>query len=188
MLTDGCWSPTRPSVFFTTRTDGWMEAWDIIENQRTPVMTHKVEVSSANHLVIWKQFQVHEGPAHCITPHSEGFLLCIGGDSGEVSLLQLSSSLVDVTKTEKVSVSTMLERESRREKILSAINKEAALKAKAKNKMKMMMQSGMLKQGEEKEKIETATKAAEDRFFELLKTQKDERIKLGKPLIFDDYE
>ena len=85
-------------------------------------------------------------------------------------------------------MSTMLERETRREKILSAINKEAALKAKAKSKMKMMMQSGMLKQGEEKEKVETATREAEHRFFELLKSQKDERLKLGKPLIFDDYE
>ena len=140
-------------------------------------------------MYLWLNFaQVQEGPAHCLSPHSEGFLLCVGGDSGEVSLLQLSSSLVDVTKTEKVSVSTMLERETRREKILSAINKETALKAKAKNKMKMMMQSGMLKQGEEKEAVETATKAAEDRFFEMLKSQKDERLKLGKPLIFEDYE
>ena len=42
MLTDGCWSPTRPSVFYTTRTDGYIEAWDIIEKQSSPVMTHKV--------------------------------------------------------------------------------------------------------------------------------------------------
>ena len=67
-------------------------------------------------MYLWINFaQVQEGPAHCLSPHSEGFLLCVGGDSGEVSLLQLSSSLVDVTKTEKVSVSTMLERETRRE-------------------------------------------------------------------------
>ena len=46
MLTDGCWSPTRPSLFFTSRTDGWMEAWDIIENQRTPVLTHKVQIEN----------------------------------------------------------------------------------------------------------------------------------------------
>ena len=131
---------------------------------------------------------MQEGPAHCLTPHSEGFLLCVGGDSGEVSLLQLSSSLVDVTKTEKVSVSNMLDRETRREKILSAINKEVRLKAKAKNKMKMMLQSGMLKQGEGIEALENSTKAAEERFFELLKCQKDERLKLGKPLVFDDDE
>lgn len=67
------------------------------------------------------------------------------GDKGDVSLIQMSSSLGEVTKVEKVTVSTMLERETRREKILSALNKEARLKSKAKSKMKMMMDSGMLK-------------------------------------------
>ena len=42
--------------------------------------------------------KVHEGPAHCLAAHPEGFLMCVGGDSGDVSLLELSSSLVDVTK------------------------------------------------------------------------------------------
>ena len=99
-------------------------------------------------------------------------------------------------------MSTMLERETRREKILSALNKEARLKSKAKQKMKMMMDSGMLKKvcltililsnqpickaGEEE--TNTATKLAEDKFFEALKAQKDERLKIGKPLIFNDDE
>ena len=39
----------------------------------------------------------------------------------------------------------MLDRETRREKILSALNKEARLKSKAKSKMKMMMDSGVMK-------------------------------------------
>ena len=129
MLTDGCWSPTRPSLFFTSRTDGWLEGWDIIENQRSPVMTHKV----------------HQGAAHCVSPHPEGFLVCVGGDSGDLAMIQLSSSLVEVTKAEKVTVATMLDRETRREKILSTLKKEARLKSKAKSKMKMFMDSGMLK-------------------------------------------
>ena len=83
-LTDGCWSPTRPSLFFTTRMDGFIEAWDIIETQRAPIMAHKV----------------HEGPAHCLSSHPEGFLMCVGGDAGDVSLLELSSSLVEVTKVQ----------------------------------------------------------------------------------------
>ena len=109
------------------------------------------------------------------------------GDKGDVSLIQMSSSLGEVTKVEKVTVSTMLERETRREKILSALNKEARLKSKAKSKMKMMMDSGMLKRVGEEEK-NTANKAAEDKFFEALKAQKDERLKIGKPLIFNDDE
>lgn len=27
-LTDGCWSPTRPGVFYLTRMDGFLDVWD----------------------------------------------------------------------------------------------------------------------------------------------------------------
>ena len=81
----------------------------------------------------------------------------------------------------------MLDRESRREKILSAINKEARLKGKAKGKMKLMMDSGLLKKTDEKEE-DNPVKKAEKKFFEVLKAQKDERLKLGKPLLFNDDE
>ena len=27
-LTDGCWSPVRPGLFFVTRRDGWLDIWD----------------------------------------------------------------------------------------------------------------------------------------------------------------
>ena len=60
-------------------------------------------------------------------------------------MIQLSPSLVEVTKAEKFTVATMLERETRREKILSTLKKEDRLKSKAKSKMKMIMDSGMLK-------------------------------------------
>ena len=81
----------------------------------------------------------------------------------------------------------MFDRESRREKILSAINKEARLKGKAKGKMKMMMDSGLLKRTEEVDE-NNPVKIAEKKFFEVLKSQKDERLKKGKPLIFNDEE
>ena len=42
-------------------------------------------------------------------------------------------------------------------------------------------------QGGEEEK-DSATVVAEKRFFQLLKQQKDERIQLGKPLVFNDEE
>jgi len=28
-LSDGCFSPTRPGVFFLTRKDGWLDVWDL---------------------------------------------------------------------------------------------------------------------------------------------------------------
>ena len=41
-LTDGCWSPTRPSVFFTARQDGVLDAWDILYQQKAPILSIKV--------------------------------------------------------------------------------------------------------------------------------------------------
>ena len=70
-LTDGAWSPTRPSLFFTTRMDGghhacltppgFLEAWDVIETQHSPIMTVKVQ----------------EGPVHCLSVHQEVRILTI---------------------------------------------------------------------------------------------------------------
>ena len=44
----------------------------------------------------------------------------------------------------------------------------------------------MFQAGEEEK--DSATDVAEKRFFQLLKQQKDERIQLGKPLVFNDEE
>lgn len=32
-LTDGCWSPTRPGLFFLTRIDGFLDVWDFYYKQ-----------------------------------------------------------------------------------------------------------------------------------------------------------
>ena len=46
-LLDGCWSPTRPSVFFVTREDGYMDAWDILYQQRSPVLSFKACIKTS---------------------------------------------------------------------------------------------------------------------------------------------
>ena len=47
----GCWSPTRPSVFFTTRRDGRLDCWDILYQQRAPLLSVKV-VLKFDHIAI----------------------------------------------------------------------------------------------------------------------------------------
>ena len=42
LLTDGCWSPTKLSVFLTTRMDGVLDVWDILQQQREPCLSIKV--------------------------------------------------------------------------------------------------------------------------------------------------
>ena len=107
----------------------------------------------------------------------------------------------------------MLDRETRREKILSALNKENALRNKARSKMRLVMDSGMLKRagdtevltinisksscGFEEEKFglhllliqaEDPCAVAEQKFFSSLKAQKEERQRNGKPVVFTDDE
>jgi dynein intermediate chain 2, axonemal len=41
-LTAGCWSPTKCSLFYLSRTDGSLEAWDLLQQQSEPIMTIKV--------------------------------------------------------------------------------------------------------------------------------------------------
>lgn len=41
-LTDGCWSPTKCSLFYLSRTDGNLEAWDLLQQQSEPILTVKV--------------------------------------------------------------------------------------------------------------------------------------------------
>lgn len=44
-LSAATWSPTRPSVMFLTREDGYMDAWDILYQQSAPVLSTKVSDS-----------------------------------------------------------------------------------------------------------------------------------------------
>lgn len=39
---DGCWSPVRPSVFFTVKMDGVLDVWDILFKQNDPTLSVKV--------------------------------------------------------------------------------------------------------------------------------------------------
>lgn len=44
LLTDGVWSPTKYSVFFLAKTDGTLDAWDLLVQQDNPVLSVKVGV------------------------------------------------------------------------------------------------------------------------------------------------
>ena len=44
-LTDGCWSPSRPAVFYTTSMTGILNVWDILFKQDSPTLTLQVENS-----------------------------------------------------------------------------------------------------------------------------------------------
>lgn len=41
-LTDACWSPTRPGVFFSTSMSGTLDVWDVLFKQNNPTLTLQV--------------------------------------------------------------------------------------------------------------------------------------------------
>lgn len=44
-LMDACWSPVRPSVFFTVKMDGVLDMWDILFKQNDPTLSLKVHAA-----------------------------------------------------------------------------------------------------------------------------------------------
>jgi hypothetical protein len=45
-LSGGCWSPTRPGVFFTIKIDGTLDVWDIFLKQNEPAFSTKVRAAA----------------------------------------------------------------------------------------------------------------------------------------------
>ncbi len=42
-MTDGCWSPVRPAVFFTTKMNGTVDVWDYLFKQNDPTLSIQVQ-------------------------------------------------------------------------------------------------------------------------------------------------
>ncbi|VDN32024.1 unnamed protein product [Dibothriocephalus latus] len=50
--TGGCWSPTRPSVFFVLRADGTLESWDLLDKTHEPALMQNVSASALTSIAI----------------------------------------------------------------------------------------------------------------------------------------
>lgn len=55
-ITDGCWSPTRANVLFTSTLDGCITFWDLLYRQSAPVMTTKV--SDVSELPLFRELHL----------------------------------------------------------------------------------------------------------------------------------
>ncbi|KAL2916816.1 hypothetical protein HK105_203595 [Polyrhizophydium stewartii] len=112
-LTDGCWSPARPSVFFTSKIDGTFDVWDYIFKQNEPTLT----------------VQVCNSPIHCIKAQEHGKILATAARDGSTTIFELSEGLSRLQNNEKSIFSQMLEREAKREKTLESSAREKRIKA-----------------------------------------------------------
>lgn len=110
----GTWSRTRCSLFFVCRMSGVFEAWDLLLDQHDPVLSMKI----------------CDYPLISITAHESGDKVAIGDQNGTMYLVELSDSMVRQQKNDKSMFTVMLERETRREKIIEGKLKEMKLKQK----------------------------------------------------------
>ncbi|KAK2959260.1 putative Dynein intermediate chain 3, ciliary [Blattamonas nauphoetae] len=112
-LSAGQWSPTKPSLLFTAKENGYFDIYDVI--------TQKFILSQ----------QVTETPnigLSALEVQNTGKLIATGGKNGSIYIHELSDSLCQITDTEKTDVLNVLEREAKREKNVDARKKEQQLK------------------------------------------------------------
>jgi dynein intermediate chain 2 len=159
-LTGGCWSPTRPGVFFTTKVDGTMDVWDFFHKQHECVFSTKVGDAGLS----------------SIRPHQSGKLIALGSMDGSTTVLELSDALSELQREEKSAIGQMLEREQKREKNLEMRvqrkkdtkeqkeTKEPS-KPKAEGKMRLIVQK------EDEVDVEKLIKQAEEQFFKTIQQQ-----------------
>ncbi|XP_014609987.1 PREDICTED: dynein intermediate chain 2, axonemal isoform X2 [Polistes canadensis] len=111
----GSWSTTRFSVFFLIKIDGTLDVWDLLIQQDTPVLSIKVCDETLT----------------CVRPHEQGQLIAVASRNGIIYLLELSEALKINHKNDKLLLTALLDRETRREKVIEAKNREIRLKMKS---------------------------------------------------------
>ena len=122
-LTGGCWSPTRPGIFYVIGMDGSLNVWDFFHRQSELAYSHKIGNTALSSIGVQGNSQVG------------GKLVAVGDVSGSVSLLEVCNSLACPQQNEKSVINSMFERETRREKNLEVREREVK-KAKAQAKEK----------------------------------------------------
>uniref|UniRef100_A0A0R3TNP2 Importin N-terminal domain-containing protein n=1 Tax=Rodentolepis nana TaxID=102285 RepID=A0A0R3TNP2_RODNA len=96
----GLWSPSRPAVFYIIRSDGVLEAWDLLDKTHEPVLLHSISSTALTSLDI-KQ----EGRKQCIA---------VGDMNGVLKIFLVPHRLHVPGSEEKESIKAYFEREERR--------------------------------------------------------------------------
>ncbi|CAO1430143.1 unnamed protein product [Diamesa hyperborea] len=126
-LLHGCWNSVRCSSFYLSRMDGILDVWDIIHRSDRPVLSTKLS----------------DYPLLCVSSsHKDGKFVAVGSSSGDVYLVQVSENLATTTINDRPAMAVVLDRETRREKLLENKFKELKLKEKEKERERMRIKLG----------------------------------------------
>lgn len=101
-------------MFYISRMDGVLDAWDLLQQHNEPVLSIKV----------------CDEPLLCMRAHENGRLISAGNENGATFLIEVSENMATSLKNDKPLLTAMFERENKREKILEAKSREIKLKVK----------------------------------------------------------
>lgn len=165
-LTSGCWSPTRAGVFFVTRMDGVVDIWDYFYRQNEVAYSHKVGDAGLSSISV-------QG-----TTQGGGRLVAVGDVNGTVSLLEVCESLAAQQPNEKVAISGMFERETKREKNLEVRERDMKRKKAAFDEEKS--REGAEKKDGKDEKMEELLRKVDADFLAMIKEAEDDESKASE--------
>nr|XP_042901960.1 dynein axonemal intermediate chain 2-like [Parasteatoda tepidariorum] len=111
-VTDAAWSNSRSSLLLMTKTTGHIELWDILLARQSPLISFKVATEGLSSL----QYKQNSNQIACGTP------------KGCIHLLEVPEYSTFPSKPEKNLLSSMIEREYKREKLLENMTKEQLLR------------------------------------------------------------
>ncbi|PFX30161.1 Dynein intermediate chain 2, axonemal [Stylophora pistillata] len=100
-LSRGHWSPSRPGVFFITKTDGNVDVWDLLDRSHEPSLTQNVTAA----------------PITTISPHqvsSKQQLLAVGDSMGTLHVMEVPWNLRHPSANEANAMENFFEREVKR--------------------------------------------------------------------------
>ncbi|KAJ3414206.1 WD repeat-containing protein 63 [Chytridiales sp. JEL 0842] len=102
-LIGGRWSPTRPGVFFISKSDGSVEIWDLLDRSNLPTSVQNVSSTAVSFMSV-RQY-----------PGKNGIqFIAAGDDEGTLHILEIPKNLTRPSKNEKSIVKTFFDREVRR--------------------------------------------------------------------------
>jgi len=163
-LTGGCWSPSRPGVFFLTRADGVMNVWDYNLQQQECVYSHKVGDVPLKSIGICPQ---------------DPRLVAVGDADGTVSILEMAQSLADLAPNEKANVGAMFDREALQEKNLllreREIKKAKAIEAEVQARADAMREASLSRD----EQMEKRLREVDSKFMKMVKGAEEAESKKG---------
>lgn len=101
-------------MFYISRSDGVLDAWDLLQQHNEPVLSIKV----------------CDEALLSMRAHESGRFIAAGSDNGATFLIEVSENMATSFKNDKQLLTAMFERENKREKILESKLREIKLKVK----------------------------------------------------------